>query len=113
MAEEEEPVGEEPEEEQAKTKEARQLDSLTDHVSERELSGDRVKAALEKLASEGAAKAEEAAKREKALAAVKVADADVAVLAQELELDKKAADRRLREHGGDLKKALLAAVSAA
>ena len=44
MAEEEEPVGEEPEEEQAKTKEARQLDSLTDHVSERELSGDRVKA---------------------------------------------------------------------
>lgn len=44
---------------------------------------------------------------------MKVADADVAVLAQELELDKKAADRRLREHGGDLKKALLAAVSAA
>lgn len=37
---------------------------------------------------------------------MKVAAADVEVLATELELDKKAAERSLREAGGDLRRAL-------
>ena len=41
--------------------------------------------------------------REKELAAVKLNDpADVELVAAELELDKKVAERRLREHGGDV-----------
>ncbi len=43
---------------------------------------------------------------ERELAAVKVAAADVEVLAVELEMDKKAAERSLREAGGDLRRAL-------
>lgn len=44
--------------------------------------------------------------RERELAAVKVAPGDVDLLAAEAEVDKKAAERRLREHGGDLVAAL-------
>lgn len=40
--------------------------------------------------------------REKALAAVTVLPEDVATIALEFELDKKVAERRLREHDGDL-----------
>lgn len=39
--------------------------------------------------------------REKELAAVKINAADVDVIASELELDKKVAERTLREHKGD------------
>ena len=44
--------------------------------------------------------------RERELAAVKVAAADIDVIATEAEVDKKLAERRLREHGGDLLEAL-------
>ncbi|CAK9138884.1 unnamed protein product [Ilex paraguariensis] len=39
--------------------------------------------------------------REKELAAVKINVADVDIIANELELDKKVAERTLREHKGD------------
>ncbi|KAF0912324.1 hypothetical protein E2562_014001 [Oryza meyeriana var. granulata] len=39
--------------------------------------------------------------REKELAAVKINPADVEIIANELELDKKIAERTLREHKGD------------
>lgn len=39
--------------------------------------------------------------REKELAAVKINMADVEIIANELELDKKVAERTLREHKGD------------
>ena len=45
---------------------------------------------------------------ERALAAIKVADADVAVVAAEFELPKAAADRALREAGGRLEECLRA-----
>lgn len=45
-------------------------------------------------------------RREKELAAVVIKAADVEVLATEFELDKKVAERRLREHGGSLYEAL-------
>lgn len=43
---------------------------------------------------------------ERELASVKVAKEDVDVLAEQVEVDAKAAERRLREHGGDLAAAL-------
>jgi len=43
---------------------------------------------------------------ERELAAVKIDKGDVAVLAEQVEADAKAAERRLREHGGDLAAAL-------
>lgn len=39
--------------------------------------------------------------REKELAAVKISAGDVDIIANELELDKKVAERTLREHKGD------------
>jgi hypothetical protein len=45
-------------------------------------------------------------RREKELAAVAIKAADVEVLAMEFELDKKVAERRLRESGGSLYQAL-------
>ena len=44
--------------------------------------------------------------REKELAAVKVTQADIDVIAAEAEVDKKLAERRLREHNGNLLEAL-------
>lgn len=45
-------------------------------------------------------------RREKELAAVKVTQADIDVIATEAEVDKKMAERRLREHSGSLVEAL-------
>lgn len=44
--------------------------------------------------------------REKELSRVKVSDADVLVIAKEFEVDKRTAERRLRENAGDLKRTL-------
>jgi NACalpha-BTF3-like transcription factor len=44
--------------------------------------------------------------REKELSAVKITPDDVDVIAAEFELDRKTAERRLREHGGSLIDAL-------
>lgn len=44
--------------------------------------------------------------RDKQLAAVKVSKEDIDILAAEFELDVKTADRRLREHSGNLVEAL-------
>ena len=45
-------------------------------------------------------------RREKQLRQVKVSAEDVALIAAEFEVDKKRAELRLREHGGDVKAAL-------
>lgn len=44
--------------------------------------------------------------RERELAAVKVTQGDIDVIASEAEVDKKLAERRLREHNGNLVEAL-------
>jgi len=44
--------------------------------------------------------------REKALGSVKIKAEEVNLIVSELEVDKKTAERRLREHQGDLVKAL-------
>lgn len=61
---------------------------------------------MAKLAAAQQADKEAARAREAQLAAVKVSKEDVDVIVAETEVDRKVADRRLREHNGDLKAAL-------
>ncbi len=92
------------------------LGALTDAAAEREVGdgGDQaaVRAAIEALASARRERAEAERARERALAAVKVRQEDVDVIAAEFELDKKAAERRLREAGGDARAAIDALLAA-
>ena len=84
------------------------LGSLTDKVEERQMSNSQdLQEAMARLIAEEEERATALRLREKELAAVKLNDpADVDLVASELELDKKVAERRLREHGGDVLQAL-------
>ena len=84
------------------------LGSLTDKVEERQMSNSQdLQEAMARLIAEEEERAKALRLREKELAAVKLNDpADVDLVASELELDKKVAERRLREHGGDVLQAL-------
>ncbi|KAH7292950.1 hypothetical protein KP509_28G004900 [Ceratopteris richardii] len=77
------------------------LDSLTDHVEDRQLDANRVQQAMASIAANAAADRNAQRLREKELAAVKINTSDVDFIANELELDKKVAERMLREHKGD------------
>ncbi|OAY69810.1 huntingtin-interacting protein K [Ananas comosus] len=78
------------------------LDKLTDRVEEdRQLDSTRVQEAMAALASAKEADWNAMRMREKELAAVKINPIDVDIIANELELDKKVAERTLREHKGD------------
>ncbi|CAD6207496.1 unnamed protein product [Miscanthus lutarioriparius] len=77
------------------------LDKLTDHVEDRQLDSSRVQSAMAALASSKEADWNAMRLREKELAAVKINPTDVEIIANELELDKKIAERTLREHKGD------------
>lgn len=85
---------------------AEALNKMTDKGPERQMDEGKVQQAMQALAEAQRASKDAERQRERELAAVKVAAADVEVLATELELDKKAAERSLREAGGDLRRAL-------
>ncbi|KAJ9559369.1 hypothetical protein OSB04_013983 [Centaurea solstitialis] len=73
------------------------LDKLTDHVEDRQLDS----LAMASIAASKEADLNAMRLREKELAAVKINAAEVDIIANELELDKKVAERTLREHKGD------------
>lgn len=77
------------------------LDSLTDHVEDRQLDSARVQQAMASIAATSDADRNAQRLREKELAAVKINPEDVDIIANELEMDKKVAERTLREHKGD------------
>ncbi|KAL2470268.1 DNA-binding enhancer protein-related [Abeliophyllum distichum] len=77
------------------------LDKLTDRVEDRQLDSTRVQEAMASISASKEADIQAARMREKELAAVKINAADVDIIANELELDKKVAERTLREHKGD------------
>ncbi|XP_050219461.1 uncharacterized protein LOC126669872 [Mercurialis annua] len=77
------------------------LDKLTDRVEDRQLDSTRVQEAMASIAASAEADWNIMRLREKELAAVKINAADVDIIANELELDKKVAERTLREHKGD------------
>ncbi|XP_038906945.1 huntingtin-interacting protein K [Benincasa hispida] len=77
------------------------FDKLTDRVEDRQLDSTRVQEAMASIAASAEADWNAMMLREKELAAVKINAADVDIIANELELDKKVAERTLREHKGD------------
>ncbi|KAL6503333.1 hypothetical protein OROGR_025256 [Orobanche gracilis] len=77
------------------------FDKLTDRVEDRQLDSTRVQEAMASIAHPKEADIQAAKLREKELAAIKINAADVDIIANELELDKKVAERTLREHKGD------------
>ncbi|CAO2821529.1 uncharacterized protein LOC130825219 [Amaranthus tricolor] len=77
------------------------FDKLTDRVEDRQLDSSRVQTAMASIAAAAEADAHAMRMREKELAAVKINAADIDIIANELELDKKVAERTLREHKGD------------
>lgn len=101
---------EQQEQQEPKSREGREqaaaLDRVTDLVPEKQLDENRVRQAMLALAASQKADKEAQKKRDKELAAVKIDMADVEVIVCEFEVDKKLAERRLRECGGDLNQAL-------
>ncbi|XP_075667695.1 uncharacterized protein LOC142637306 [Castanea sativa] len=77
------------------------FDKLTDRVEDRQLDSTRVQEAMASIAASSEADWNAMKMREKELAAVKIKAADVDIIANELELDPKVAERTLREHKGD------------
>ncbi|XP_057957356.1 uncharacterized protein LOC131150567 [Malania oleifera] len=77
------------------------LDKLTDRVEDRQLDSTRVQEAMASIAASADADWNALRMRDKELAAVKINPTDVDIIANELELDKKVAERTLREHKGD------------
>ncbi|XVF38871.1 hypothetical protein REPUB_Repub20aG0139500 [Reevesia pubescens] len=77
------------------------FDKLTDRVEDRQLDSSRAQSAMASIAASAEAEQNAMRLREKELAAVKINAADVDIIANELELDKKVAERTLREHKGD------------
>lgn len=107
-------MGEENEVEKPSTREAGEtaaaMDKVTDVHEEKEMRSkvdkSKVQQAMAKLAAEQAARAEATRLREKELAAVKVAKDDIELLTQQFDLDKKKAERCLREAKGDVRAAM-------
>ncbi|KAG2721300.1 hypothetical protein I3760_02G075500 [Carya illinoinensis] len=77
------------------------FDKLTDRVEDRQLDSTRVQEAMASIAASAEADWKATRLREKELASVKISIADVDIIANELELDSKVAERTLREHKGD------------
>jgi NACalpha-BTF3-like transcription factor len=91
----------------------KQLNAITDLVEEKQLNESRVQEALSRLSSAEGEKAEAQRAREKELAAVKIDAADIDIIATETEWDRKVAERKLREHGGDAAACLRAVYTSA
>mmetsp|Transcript_30229 Transcript_30229/g.97590 ORF Transcript_30229/g.97590 Transcript_30229/m.97590 type:complete len:133 (+) Transcript_30229:63-461(+) len=96
-----------------KQREGGDVSRLTDYVEQREIDSDRATQAVASLmgGAQTAAEHEAEAAREKDLAAVVVDAADVALIAQEMELELAVAERKLREANGDVVECLNILVS--
>eukprot|EP00271_Cylindrocystis_brebissonii_P010728 TRINITY_DN27047_c0_g1_i1.p3 TRINITY_DN27047_c0_g1~~TRINITY_DN27047_c0_g1_i1.p3 ORF type:complete len:114 (+),score=40.44 TRINITY_DN27047_c0_g1_i1:93-434(+) len=103
MADDEEDVPKAEEASRDQQQQNRALDSITDHHGEddRQLDSRRVEQAMASLTSQTDADRQRQRLREKELAAVKIKPGDVDVIAAEFEVDKKVAERTLREHKGN------------
>ena len=87
------------------------ISKVTDFVEQRELDAKKASEAVAALAALDEVDREAEAKRERELAAVKINQEDVDLIASEMELDKDLAERKLREHNGDAVQTLVTLVS--
>lgn len=93
----------------ASKEEAAAMDKVTEQSEGRELGQadtTKIKKSMAALSAQQVSAREARRARERELAAVKVAAADIELLAQEFEIDKRKAERRLRECKGDAKTAI-------
>ncbi|GLE00225.1 hypothetical protein PINS_up008952 [Pythium insidiosum] len=95
----------------SKAEQSSALDKLTDVVEEKQMDENKMKEAFLALRKQEEADKEAERKREKQLAAVKVKKEDVELIARELEMSTQQADRKLREHNGDVLACLKALVA--
>ena len=105
---------EEEEEEEAATgnkRDGADISKVTDHVEQKELDASKASKAIASIGVELEVDRAAERERERELAAVVVDQADVTFIATEMELDKQAAERALRENKGDVVEALHALVA--
>mmetsp|Transcript_3369 Transcript_3369/g.4877 ORF Transcript_3369/g.4877 Transcript_3369/m.4877 type:complete len:102 (+) Transcript_3369:46-351(+) len=91
----------------------RALESVSDHVDDStggNVDGQSVQKAMQDLATAERKAAEEKAKRQAELAAVKVDKGDIEVIVKEFELQESQAKTVLQENGGDLQAALVSLI---
>jgi NACalpha-BTF3-like transcription factor len=91
-----------------KGREAKQLNSVTDFVEEKQtLGAEKAQKALTALSTEKQADEQrKKAERELELANIKVAPQDIELLKNELELSEELAERRLKEFNNDIQAAI-------
>ena len=93
---------------------AADLEKVTDYAEDQEIlsTGNELEDAIVAIRNKQAQKTAEKLAREKELAKVVISKEHVDLIMHEMELPKDKAERTLREHGGDVVKALTALVNA-
>ena len=102
----EDPAGDEEEAEEENAtgskRDGADISRVTDFVEQKELDSKKASEAIARMTAEMKVDREAEAQRERELAAVKIEQADVDLIVAEMELDKDIAERKLREHKGDV-----------
>merc|ERR1712126_288699 len=93
---------------------AADLEKVTDYAEDQEIlsTGNELEDAIVAIRNKQAQKTAEKLARERELAKVSISKEHVELIMHEMELPKDKAERTLREHGGDVVKALTALVNA-
>merc|ERR1712123_340475 len=93
---------------------AADLEKVTDYAEDQEIlsTGNELEDAIVTIRNKQAQKTAEKLARERELAKVVISKEHVDLIMHEMELPKEKAERTLREHGGDVVKALTALVTA-
>ncbi|CAH0382527.1 unnamed protein product [Bemisia tabaci] len=90
---------------------AKDLERVTDYVEEEEiLNSNDLSSALQVIGSRRIEEAAEKQKKESELAKIQIKKEDVDLIVKEMEISRTTAERTLREHSGDVVKALTALV---
>ena len=88
------------------------VSKVTDFVEQKELDSAKASQAIASITSSVKVDREAELARERELAAVSIEQADVDLIASEMELNKEVAERKLREHKGDVVQTLNTLVAA-
>ncbi|KOO27062.1 huntingtin interacting protein k [Chrysochromulina tobinii] len=98
--------------EQGNKRDGADVSKVTDFVEQKELDSAKASKALASITAADEVDRAAERERERELAAVVIDQADVVMIATEMELDKDVAERTLREHKGDVVAALNTLVAA-
>jgi len=87
---------------------AADLEKVTDYVEETEIAPQNIADAMRAVSDRQAKEAAEKQLLEKELSKIKILKEDVDLIVQEMEIPQSVAERKLREHRGDVVEALVA-----